>query len=212
MAGLSMSVAAAGGNTYNLTTLGTADWIVYPSTSTVRKSGGAGISLAHVGTFSDGTASPAGDTATWSDGSGTASGSTQNCIFTNNSPGNGFGYSATFPADTSQRTAYFLVGAYAASLRITATLSDGSAAQQVDTSVVWSSGGGRLALVSVTYSAASSGQTMTISSTQNSAVAGSPNVSMQFAALTTAAAQQTNVITVGAGSSAKRGRSRRGRR
>ena len=193
MSSLSLNVANSGTATYNLTSLGTQDWIVYPGSSPVRKSGGgSAISIGHVGSFTDSSASPTNDTATWSDGAGTTSGSTQNLIYS--ASGQGIGYSASFPADTSQRTATIIAGVYGTGLQVTASLSDGSAAQKVDTSLVWTSGGGVQALIQIAYSAASAGQTLNVSMVQTGG--GTSNASFQAAAVTTGTAPTPTKVTV----------------
>lgn len=180
MAQLNLSLTSAGSNTYNLTALGAADWIVYPTTTPVRKNGGGSqIGVAHVGSFSDSLATDGLVTSTWSDGATTASGSTHSLVFSSTGVGNG--YSLTFPADTQQRTAYVIAGCYGANVNVTATLSDGSAAQQTST-IVWGGSGGVQAYIAISYAAASAGQTLTVTLTQASTGSYS-NTSFQSAAL-----------------------------
>lgn len=185
MAQLNLSVGSPTSSTYDLTALGTADWIVYPSATAVRKAtGGSVIGVAHIGSFSDSVATDGNVTSTWSDGAGTASGSTHSLIFSGN--GQGIGYSVTVPANTQQRTLYVISGCYGANVTVTATLSDGSAAQQTGT-ITWGGGGGVQTVTTITYSAASVGQTLTVSLVQGSTGSYS-NTSLQSAALTAPAA------------------------
>jgi hypothetical protein len=189
MAQLNLSVVAAGTSTYDLTALGTSDWIVYPNATPVRKNGGGSqIALAHVGSFSDSVATDSKEMSTWSDGAGTVSGSTNSLIFSGT--GDGIGYALTVPADTNVRTVTAILGVYNTRMRITATLSDSSVAQQVDTSIVSDSSGGNPAAVTVRYAAASAGQTLTIVATQITP-SGYANTSFQSAALSVPAAAIT---------------------
>jgi hypothetical protein len=156
-----MSVVLPGTSTYNLTALGTADWAEYNAATPVRKNGGGGqISVSHVGTFTDNVATDSKITATWSDGTPTVSGSSTNLIYS--ASGVGIGYSAVFPADTQQRKVTVICGNYNANVRITATLSDGSAAQAIDNSLTGSSTTGKQAVATIVYRAAAAGQTLTV--------------------------------------------------
>ncbi|HEX8412574.1 MAG TPA: SGNH/GDSL hydrolase family protein [Sphingomicrobium sp.] len=184
-AALNLSVAPAGSGTYDLTALGTADWVVYPSVSLVRKaSGGNLIAVAHIGTFTDSAATPSTNTAAWTDGTPTASGNTKNVVYS--AAGAGIGYSLTFPAGVNQRTATILAGGYGTTIQVTAHLSDGSVADKVDSSTVWTSGVGLNRVITVTYAAASAGQTLTVSIVQAAGSTGNANI--QGAALSTESA------------------------
>ena len=93
--------------------------------------------------------------------------------------GVGNGFSVTAPADTTQRTLRVYVGVWLAGGRLTAHLSDGSAADFTDASL--SSGSGPSGRVyALTYKAAKAGQKLTVTWTQAS---GSGNVTLQAAAL-----------------------------
>lgn len=191
---LSMSVVLPGTSTYNLTLLGAADWIDYPGASPVRKNGGGSqISVVHVGTFTDNVATDSKITTTWSNGTPTASASSTSLVFS--SSGVGIGYSLTFPADTNQRTVTVIGGNYNANVRITATLSDGSAPQVADNSLTGSASTGKQAVATIVYRAASAGQTLTVtilSTSQGS----SSNTSFQAAAMSA----PTSVLSADSGS------------
>lgn len=191
---LSMSVVLPGASTYNLTALGASDWIDYPGTSPVRKSGGGNqISVTHVGTFTDNVATDSKITTTWNNGTPTASASSTSLVFS--SSGVGIGYSLTFPADTNQRTVTVIGGNYNANVRITATLSDGGAPQVVDNSLTGSAATGKQAVATIVYRAASAAQTLTVtilSTSQGS----SSNTSFQAAAMSA----PTSVLSADSGS------------
>ncbi|WP_036170361.1 LamG-like jellyroll fold domain-containing protein [Massilia sp. 9096] len=186
---LSMTVTPSTGAPYDLTALGTIDWINYPNASAVRKAtGGSQINVSHVGSFSDSITNGSNNAVSWSDGSPTASGSSTNVIFSSN--GEGVGYAVTFPADTTPRVATILGGIYGADMSVTATLSDGSAAQVSNSSgVTWSSGSGLQGAISITYKAASAGQTLTVKLLQKNANRASnySNANIQAAILAPAA-------------------------
>src|SRR5262249_31338616 len=114
---------------------------------------------------------------TWTDGTPT--------VAANNSAtglfiaGQNKGYSITVPADTTVRKLIIYVGAWQAQGKLVAHLSDKSANDYVDTSVSIASGS-MVGVYTLTYSAASSGQTLSVTYTQNTAAG---NVTLQAAAL-----------------------------
>jgi hypothetical protein len=164
----------------NLTAEGGLDWAVWGtgnSTSlapNVRKNGGSGISdltditngnplrgLGQFGNFG-------GSFFDWSDGTPTASGTGVSVGLQHNGTGTansnvGEGFSFTVPADTNFRqvTVYAVVNN--ARAQLTGTLSDGSAAQSVQ--VVDSTGGTTSYAFTLTYRAATAGQTLTVTLT-----------------------------------------------
>ena len=95
----------------------------------------------------------------------------------------------TVPADTTSRTLQVYVGVWQAGGKLVAHLSDGSSADYVSTGVL-NNGGKALGLYTLTYSAASSGQTLSVTYTMNS---GAGNVTLQAATLSTAPAADFNV-------------------
>ena len=124
-------------------------------------------------------------TCTWSDGTPTASGSNKNGIYIT---GIAKGFQITAPADLTQRTLKVYVGGSISGGTFTASLSDGSAPNYVNSS--FSSGSGRYnAVYTLSYKAASAGKLLTIKWVQAS---GTGNVRLQAATLT----QSSPVVNV----------------
>ena len=92
------------------------------------------------------------------------------------------GFQITVPADTTQRTLKVYVGLWAAGGRFEASLSDGSAATYVDTSLLNSSSTSN-GVYTVTYRAASSGKTLTVKWTVNTTFNQWSNITLQAATL-----------------------------
>ncbi len=185
-AGSLNATQAVAASTYNLTTLGTSDWAdwgagnVYgafnhKATGNSQISNVTVLGSGNVGSYYDPSRS-----VTWSDGAPTAANSGDNAyIWANNAIG--AGYSFTAPADTTTRTLYIYAGGYSSGATLTAHLSDGSAADVVLTS----SGTGLYTnLYTITYQAASAGQTLTISCVKSTNINGaSGSVDLMAAAL-----------------------------
>ncbi|MEO8367681.1 MAG: hypothetical protein ABI806_00575, partial [Candidatus Solibacter sp.] len=114
---------------------------------------------------------------TWTDGApnGTATGSTTGIYIAGQN-----GFRLTAPADTTVRTLKVYVGAFRTQGQFVAHLSDGSATDFVDTSVLNSSGPTTLGVYTVVYAAGAPGQTLTVTYT-NTTAAG--NVTLQAATL-----------------------------
>jgi PKD repeat protein len=153
---LTGSIVSAAG-TVDLTNVGTSDWVQWPGK--VRKATGGGQinDVVHVGTGSAATYANDPRTVKWSDGTPTATGSTSTGISMSGT-GNGFQISA--PADTTTRTLTLYLGALNATGTLTAHLSDGSAVDFVSSYGVrykWWDG-----VCTLTYRAASAGQTITV--------------------------------------------------
>ena len=166
MAKLTLAVSASGGLGYDFTTLGSADWLAYTdSGSPLSKANATALAIAQLSGSPGavGYARSTGPTFNYTDGTAPTSGSTQGGFYIISSgPSNG--WSITAPADTTERRLRVYGGIYAGSgIKVTATLSDGSAAQAVDTSFVYVSGPDpRTAEYLIDYSAASAGQTLTV--------------------------------------------------
>ena len=92
-------------------------------------------------------------TCTWSDGTPTASGSNKNGIYIT---GVGKGFQITAPADLTQRTLKVYVGGWISGGTLTASLSDGSAPDYVNSS--FSGTGQYNAVYTLSYKAASAGK------------------------------------------------------
>ena len=96
--------------------------------------------------------------------------------------GSGNGFRLTVPADTTARTLKLYVGLWAAQGRLEASLSDGSAAAFVDTSVINQTDTSN-AVYTLNYQAGSSGQTLTLRWTVNASFNTFGNVTLQAATL-----------------------------
>jgi uncharacterized protein YjdB len=161
--------------TVNLTTEGTSDWAHWYGYDH-KSSGGSKISnYTLIGT---GVLTYTNDprTCTWSDGTPTVSGSNKNGSYI---AGIGNGFQITAPADLTQRTLKIYVGGWMSGGTLTASLSDGSAPNYVNTSFS-STAGQYNAVYTLTYKAASAGKLITVKWTQAS---GTGNVTIQAATL-----------------------------
>ena len=164
-AGSLVGSQAAAAASYNLTTLGTSDWAHWGTGEVYgafdhKATGGSQISnVTTIGSGVYGQSHNASRNVTWTDGTPLASDSGDDAyIFANSALGAGFSF--TVPADTTTRTLYVYAGGYSDEMTLTAHLSDGSAADYVATA----SGSGLYTnLYTITYKAASAGQTLKIS-------------------------------------------------
>jgi hypothetical protein len=173
---LSGSGTSAAG-TFNLTAEGTADWVHWGDATLTRKNGVA-AQISIYGVVGSGTPSTYNNdprALSWTDGTPTSGGSNNNGLYINFA-GNGFSFTA--PADTSTRTLIVHAGGWLSAGAFTAHLSDGSAADYVDFTSQASGQYDRN--YTLTYSAASAGQTLKVSWVTN---AGSGNVTLNGAAL-----------------------------
>lgn len=178
---LHLQVAPAPGQV-NLTAQGNADWAHWGVTSNGEvsgldhKSGGGLISpYTAAGTATPTTCAPS---FTWSDGTPLASSSTNSCVAVS-----GAHNSLTFTvlADTTTRVLHVYMSANSATGLFFATLSDDSALLTPDTSLNTTSGE-KDEVFTLTYQAASAGQTLTVSLTLQS---GSGSIALQAATLAT---------------------------
>jgi len=164
--------------TANLTTEGTSDWAHWGDGSLTRK---AGVTpqlsdYAVVGAGTVFTYNNDPRAITWTDGTPTGSATNNNGIYINNLQ-NGFSFTA--PADTGTRTLTVHVGGWMSGGTLTAHLSDLSAADFADSTTP--TGGQYDRNYTLTYKAASAGQTLTVSWVTTS---GAGNVTLNGAALT----------------------------
>jgi hypothetical protein len=144
--------------TANLTTVGTSDWAHWPE-FTEKTTGDSQISnYTLVGTGTVNTYNNATLTLTWTDGNRAASGSATTGSFV---AGVGNGFQITVPADTTTRQITVYVGGWASTGKLTAHLSDGSAADFTNSSYS-SANSIYQANYTLTYHAASAGQTLTL--------------------------------------------------
>jgi VCBS repeat protein len=172
--------------TQDLTQTGTTDWIHWGlgGTGTTNRKAGVTPSIsdftvigtARVMSYSN---NPFG--FSWTDGTPTAQASqTKAGVFV---IGQNNCFRITVPADKTRRRLTVYAGVYKAQASVTASLSDFSAAPEIDTSLVNQPGQLSVAYI-LTYRAASSGQTLTVSLTQASAPTDpSSNVTLQAATL-----------------------------
>ena len=171
--------------TQNLTQLGVSDWAHWGSSapnSFDHKSGGnqqiSNVAAVGNGTFFQYSNNPVG--YSWTDGAPTAADTnTTTGIYI---VGQNNGFRLTVPADTTTRTLTIYAGVWIAQGKMVAHLTDGSAADFVDTSLN-NPAGPTTGAYTLTYQAASSGQSLVITFTQLSVTG---NVTLQAAALQTA--------------------------
>jgi hypothetical protein len=166
----------------SLTTEGTVDWIHWgdlgANTNANRKAGVTALlstfTVVGAGTLNTYNNDPR--RMSWSGGTPNATGSNNgNGSFIN---GVGKGYSFTAPADTTLRTLVVHVGGYNSGGTLTAQLSDGSAVNYTDVTNTVSGQYDRN--YTINYSAASAGQTLTVTWKMTS---GSGNVTLSGSAL-----------------------------
>ena len=177
------SLSGAGNSSttaFNLTAEGTADWVHWGDAALNRKSAVTPQigNYAEVGSGSVQKYSNDLRVLSWTDGAPTASGSNENGLYIN-SLQNGFSFTA--PADTNTRNLTVHVGGWMSGGTFTAHLSDGSAADYVDTTATVNGQYDRN--YTLTYAAASTGQTLKISWVTTS---GTGNVTLNGAALSLA--------------------------
>ena len=174
----------------SLTTEGPADWVHWGDASLNRKAGVTAQISTYSVVGSGGVHSYGNDprALSWSDGTPTATGSNSNGLYISGAK-NGFSFTA--PADTTTRVLTVHVGGWNSSGTLTAHLSDGSAADFVDSTTAASGQYDRN--YTLTYNAASAGQTLTISWVM---AAGAGNVTLNGAALSSQ--QQAGTATISA--------------
>lgn len=197
------------GSNVNLTAIGKLDWIhwgLYTETSVDRKASVAPqiSNFSVIGDTNDFLAayqySGNSNSYSWYDSSSTP-------VVTNTDTGVwvygnpvvlGSGFQITVPADTQERTLQVFVGAYAAEGRLTASLSDGSAASFTNAAnaTVNNIGNGPSGIFTLNYSADSAGQFLTITWTVAVAKMPSGNVTLQAAALTATNADNPPYISI----------------
>jgi len=170
-------------STVNLTAQGTADWAHWGFTTAADFNHKAGVAqqISNYTVIGAGTATRYANNSagiSWTGGTPvvSASGTTTGVYLV----GQNNGFRITAPADSTTRTLLIYVGAFRAQGRMVAQLSDGSAADYVDTSLVNGAGATSLGVYTLTYRAASAGQTLSVTFT-NMVAAG--NVTLQAATL-----------------------------
>lgn len=193
-------------STLNLSSPVQTDWIQYPGSTTPNRKAGAGSTIGAVTPTSGATLDAylgSSTAVTWTDGTPNAASTTTTQVGVIDSPKGiatpaaGQGYTFTVPADTNTRTLKIVWGAYSNAPKLTATLSDGSAAPFTVTPAGPGGGSSENYLTTITYSAASSNQTLTIAVGIVTPTTGAyANVTFQAAAYTTTLATITGVGAV----------------
>ncbi len=170
----------------NLTTAGTLDWAHWGLTTAHdfdhKATGGGRISnFTTTGTLGPFQYGNNPTSFTWSDGAPTQSAldsTTGVYVF-----GQGSGFTFTVPADLTTHTLTIYVGVYGAHGSLTAHLSDQSAPDYTDDSLLNSSATTN-GMYTITYRAASAGQTLTVTFTDEKLYQFFGNVELQSATLT----------------------------
>jgi len=183
----------------NLETDGTTHWIHWLQDGTViRKNTGASSSIStfsKVGTFTEAGYNNDPRSITWTNGTPTASGTDNDGLYSGGTASSGIGFSFTLDADTSVRTAKFHFGLFSSSGTFSASLSDGSATMSdiaasdpgVNTSGDFN--------VTLTFQAASGGQTCTVNWVIGTASVSYGNVTINGISLSVAAASTSDTIS-----------------
>jgi hypothetical protein len=162
-----LGIAALPPSRIDLTTEGTADWAHWGLGSAAGFDHKANVA-SQIPTFTQINGGPLNQTTlpstfSWSDGTPNATSSgTSTAISVS---GNGRGFALTLPADPTVRTVHLYVAVSAGQANLTATLSDGSAAPYSDSSMA-SFFGNRIQEYTLTYNAASPGQSLRLAFTQ----------------------------------------------
>jgi PKD repeat protein len=180
--GLLSGTVASGTGTIDLTAAGTSDWVQWPTNARKATGNGRIGDYSLVGASGSGTFASDRRAMKWSDGSPIASGTSSEGVSA--SGGVGKGFQIVVPADGTTRTLVVYVGTVSSTGKLTARLSDGSAPDFVRStgtkfSKTWDG------YYTLTYRAASAGQTLTVRWTVDSARRWSSSgaVRMQGAAL-----------------------------
>lgn len=150
--------------TVHLTTEGTLDWVYWYNVGTsivFEHKSTATQSISNYTAIGSGTVSFAKRTTNfaWTDGTPKLKGFLDKGLYV---AGLNNGFQLTVPASTTPQTLRVYVGVTNAQGKFTATLSDGSAAPYTDSTLNIASGT-ELGLYTITYNAASTGQTLNIS-------------------------------------------------
>ena len=180
---LNGSIALPQPGVYNLTDQGTLDWAHWGLATAASFDHKAGVppQISNYTVIGPATVFRFGAnrlTFSWTDGTPTSSAiNTDSGVYVS---GLGRGFQIEAPADATSRTLRVYVGLWKSQAKMAAHLSDGSAPDYVDTSLV-NADGTAVAIYTFTYRAASSGQKLTVTYTQNSSTG---NVTMEAATLT----------------------------
>jgi uncharacterized protein (TIGR03437 family) len=171
----------------DLAALGTADWVHWGLTdgTTVTRKRDVELQISNFNAIGDTSTVRYTNSAvgfTWTGGTPTATATNTTTGVYRAGLGNGF--NVVVPADTTTRTLRLFVGAFGAQGRLTAGLSDGSAANYTDITIN-STTTAVNGVYTLTYKAGSAGQTLSVFFTQNNNGTNG-NVTLQAAALSIA--------------------------
>jgi PKD repeat protein len=158
-AGSLSGTLSSGTGTFDLTTTGSRDWVQWPTNARKATGNGQISDYAIVSASSTGRYASDKRSLRWSDGAPIATGTSTEGVSV--AGGTGRGFRITAPADTTTRTLVVYVGTANATGKLTARLSDGSAPDYVGragTRITKSWEG----YYTLTYRAASAGQTLTV--------------------------------------------------
>jgi hypothetical protein len=134
---------------------------------------------------------------TWSDGTPVlAVTNTTTGVWAYGVPNLGTGFEFTVPADMTTRTLKVYVGAFAARGAFTASLSDGSASPYSNSSLANLMGNGPSGTYTITYAAASAGQTLRVRWTLLTGFRPDANVTLQAAALSAIGANNPPAVAL----------------
>ena len=166
--------AVANSSAADLELAGTLDWAKWGDNANnpldaIRKSGNTHqiSDIALIGSPSNVESRADGEALSWTNGAPVATGNGITSALAAHGPQN-TGFKFTVPADTNARTLKVYVGVYGTKAILKATLSDGSAAPYITSyedsnpTVINNSSGTARKVVTLTYKAASPGQTLTI--------------------------------------------------
>jgi hypothetical protein len=204
--------AIAAGSNVNLTVGGKLDWVhwgLYTDTSVNRKSC-ANSQIGNFTTILDTNdpngfvlAYPFADNAngySWQDGSPVISvTNTTTGVWAYGIPNLGTGFEFSVPADTTQRTLQVFVGVFSGKGTLQASLSDSSAPGYTNSSLSNLFGNGPGGVYTLTYAAATAGQSLKVRWTLSQAAganAASANVTLQAATLTAPGADNPPFATL----------------
>lgn len=169
----------------NLTTEGNADWAHWGLTAANSFNHKSGVSqqISNYTSIGSGTVQRySNNPNVYSWNGGTPSSSAANTPTGVYITGLNNGFQLTVPADTVQRTLKLFVGVWAAGGKLEATLSDGSAPDFIDTSLVNQTGTSN-ALYTLNYRANTGGQTLTVRWTVGTTYQSLGNVTLQAASV-----------------------------
>jgi hypothetical protein len=169
-------------STQSLSSIGTSDWAHWGRSGTTGYDHKAGVTplISNYSAIGNGTVHTYSNNPfsfSWTGGTPMASITTSTGVYVS---GQNNGFKLTAPADGTQRSLTVYVGVWSAQGKVVAHLSDNSAPDYTDTSLV-NANTTTPGLYTFTYKAASSGQTLVVTFTQNNSTGG--NITLEGATL-----------------------------